>query len=176
MNEDRRTKKTKQILRVSLIELLDVQPLEKITVSQLVAHADIARSTFYLHYTDIFDLYDQLVTSTVAELVTNLQESYPTTQVYSELLEQLMAEIAANYAIFHTLVKSNELNFINHIKPIFIKKIMQLDPLSKDPLENKLMSILAVGGTVDVLVEWIRKGMTPDAKTVAEIISRYFEM
>ena len=59
-NEDRRIRKTKQLLRQSFASLLAEKPLEDITVKELTERADINRGTFYCHYKDIYDLKDQI--------------------------------------------------------------------------------------------------------------------
>lgn len=58
---DRRVKYTKQALRESLIKLLQEKPVEKITVKELCELADVNRGTFYSHYSDQFELYDEAV-------------------------------------------------------------------------------------------------------------------
>lgn len=58
---DRRTQRTKKLLRQALIELAQQgQGLGNITVSDLTAQAEINRGTFYLHYHDVYDLIEQL--------------------------------------------------------------------------------------------------------------------
>jgi len=60
---DRRTQRTKKLLRQALIELAQQeQGLGSITVSDLTAQAEINRGTFYLHYRDVYDLIEQLQT------------------------------------------------------------------------------------------------------------------
>lgn len=56
---DRRTRRTKALLRQTLTALLLKKDLKDITVSELTRLADINRGTFYLHYKDIYDLFDQ---------------------------------------------------------------------------------------------------------------------
>ncbi len=58
---DRRVKYTKQALKMSLIEALQQKPIEKITVKEICEGADVNRGTFYSHYTDQIDLYDDVV-------------------------------------------------------------------------------------------------------------------
>ena len=57
---DRRIRKTKDLLRKTLTELLMEKDLKNITISELTERADINRGTFYLHYKDIYDLYEQI--------------------------------------------------------------------------------------------------------------------
>ena len=50
---DRRILRTRALLRQGLAELMQEKNAGDITVKELVAHANVNRSTFYLHYTDI---------------------------------------------------------------------------------------------------------------------------
>ena len=54
--KDRRTRKTRQILREALLTLLKEKRYEDISVQDIIARADVARSTFYVHYVDKDDL------------------------------------------------------------------------------------------------------------------------
>ena len=54
--KDRRTRKTRQILREALLTLLKEKRYEDISVQDIIAQADVARSTFYVHYVDKDDL------------------------------------------------------------------------------------------------------------------------
>lgn len=64
MNEvkktDRRVKRTKNALRSELLGLLMKKRLNDITVKELCEAADINRGTFYLHYMDVFDLFEKI--------------------------------------------------------------------------------------------------------------------
>ena len=53
---DLRIKRTKLSLRTALIQLLMKKRLNEITVKELCEQAGINRGTFYLHYSDVFDL------------------------------------------------------------------------------------------------------------------------
>lgn len=56
---DRRVRKTKLQLRQALTKLLNEKELRDISILELTELADVNRGTFYLHYRDIFDLYEQ---------------------------------------------------------------------------------------------------------------------
>ena len=53
---DRRVRKTKAQLRAGLARLMQKKSIKEITVKELVDEVDINRSTFYLHYSDIYNL------------------------------------------------------------------------------------------------------------------------
>lgn len=54
--KDRRTRKTRQLLRGALLGLLKEKRYDEISVQDIIERADMARSTFYVHYTDKDDL------------------------------------------------------------------------------------------------------------------------
>lgn len=53
---DRRIRRTRDALHLALIELMMERGYERVTVSDIIARADIGRSTFYAHYRDKDDL------------------------------------------------------------------------------------------------------------------------
>ena len=54
--KDRRIRKTENQLRAGLAKLKKEKNIREITVKELVEEVDINRSTFYLHYTDIYNM------------------------------------------------------------------------------------------------------------------------
>jgi AcrR family transcriptional regulator len=54
--KDRRTRRTRQLLRSALLSLLKEKRYQEISVQDIIARADVARSTFYMHYLDKDDL------------------------------------------------------------------------------------------------------------------------
>ena len=67
MNQnDLRVIKTKDSIEKAFLELLKVKPLNKITVSELSHAARIHKSTFYLHYLDMPDLYMKIMQKTLS--------------------------------------------------------------------------------------------------------------
>ncbi len=57
---NRRTLLTKRIIKESLVEMLKKKPIDKVTVSALCLEADINRSTFYAHYSDVCDVIEEI--------------------------------------------------------------------------------------------------------------------
>jgi len=53
---DRRTRRTREQLRSALLALLKEKRYEDISVQDIIERADVARSTFYVHYMDKDDL------------------------------------------------------------------------------------------------------------------------
>ena len=57
---DIRIEKTENAIKNAFLEIRARKPLEKITVKELCACAQINKSTFYAHYQDIYALSEKL--------------------------------------------------------------------------------------------------------------------
>ena len=60
--------RSKRLINEALADLLTEKPLDKITVTDVVARADINRGTFYAHYRDIPDVVDHLIHQTFSAI------------------------------------------------------------------------------------------------------------
>lgn len=61
MEQPLRRRSAEGRIEAVVIELLQSQPLSEITVARVVHLADVCRSTFYRHYSDVFEVYDSAV-------------------------------------------------------------------------------------------------------------------
>ena len=60
--EDRRTKYTRQAIKDTFLALLEKKTFSKITVTEICKLTEINRGTFYLHYYDMDDVLDDILT------------------------------------------------------------------------------------------------------------------
>jgi AcrR family transcriptional regulator len=56
MKPDRRVQRTRELLQKALIELISERGYDAITIQDIVDHANVGRTTFYLHYNSKDDL------------------------------------------------------------------------------------------------------------------------
>lgn len=97
---DRRTRYTRAVIKQAFLEQLRKQSFSKLTVTAICKEADITRATFYLHYTDIFAVLDEILNEAL-----NLSESSTPVKDLRELLGQIAQEndspsfIKENYAL-----------------------------------------------------------------------------
>lgn len=69
---DLRIQRTKAAIKTAFLDLRSRLPIEKITVTELTRLADINKATFYLHYSDIYDLADKVEDGLIDEILENL--------------------------------------------------------------------------------------------------------
>lgn len=65
---DRRTIRTKKMIRSALAELINEKGFNNMSVTDLTQRADINRGTFYLHYIDKYDLLEKVENEIIQEI------------------------------------------------------------------------------------------------------------
>lgn len=70
VQEDKRIRRTKKLLRQALTRLMQQKDFQSITVTDVVREADINRGTFYAHYRDVYDLREKIE----AEMIEDFRE------------------------------------------------------------------------------------------------------
>lgn len=162
--QDRRIKRTKMLLQNALVDLMLEKAVGKISVKELTQKADVNRSTFYLHYLDIYDMLEQIENEFVEtiqgffhDFFTPLPTSMPLTLFVniSEWLEQdkeyyvkLLRGSASGY-IFEELESRIRDEFLTLLYLIF---------LDEESLDLRTRVNFTVSGTVGVLRMWVMEG------------------
>ncbi len=91
-----KNRKTKELIQRSFIQILEKKSFESITVGDISKQAAINRGTFYLHYTDKFDLLDQIeqqLFNDIGNHIDKLQSNYSSTYTFEAGQEQLAATL-----------------------------------------------------------------------------------
>jgi AcrR family transcriptional regulator len=66
--EDRRSKRSRQMIGDALVELMLEKPFDAITVQEILDRANVGRSTFYAHYSDKEDLLSEQIARIIQQL------------------------------------------------------------------------------------------------------------
>ena len=104
---DRRARKTRASLTHCLLQLMQEKDIKDISVRELSDLADINRGTFYLHYSDIYDMINQLEDDFFAEfeavIRADLQQDGITDTPY-DVLYDVFSVIHKNRALAKALI------------------------------------------------------------------------
>lgn len=81
---DLRIQRTKAAIKSAFLELRSKKSIEKITITELSKLANINKATFYLHYSDIYDLSDEIEDKLLDEIIADgLDRFFEAPQQYS---------------------------------------------------------------------------------------------
>ncbi|MGM0214211.1 TetR/AcrR family transcriptional regulator [Enterococcus sp. AZ109] len=172
---DRRTIKTKKAIHQAFIELLKAKPLNKITISELSEKADLGRGTFYLHYKDIYDLYEQLEHELYDELVELFDQfaPYDTSLSMQSVTEAITGYIEGKKELFLLLIQSNANgNVLYKIKEIFKEKVLQDECYQQISPYEQIEALFIVSGMLGVLEEWLTSDLELSMEQVSELLHR----
>lgn len=161
---------TKQLLRDSLVELLESQELHKISVRTLCQRAEINRSTFYRYYTSPFDLLKEIENAFLQQVQRQLVQEKNGLQ--KEPVAEILSFCSKNQQVCKVLLNSN-------VSPDFPVQLLHLpavvnrlnDTLSAD--NDQVQAYIqegAVYGAYQIVKRWINRGCPESPEEMAKIV------
>lgn len=165
---DRRVRKTRNQLKNGLAQLMMRKNINEITVKELVEAVDINRSTFYLHYSDIYNLLEVIENEILQEIQTLINEKPMGVEDNTFLfMEGIFAVLHENRDICMALLGENgDATFVHKMSSIIEKNAMQqlerIFPDIKDELHYTFS--FCMSGCMGVVRQWLfeNNGDTPE--------------
>lgn len=161
---DRRVIKTKERLYQVLIQLLAQKPIKDITVKELSEQADINRATFYLHYTDVFDLLEQVELDVVHkfEIICKDFTANFTDEQFLSAFSHLLTLIRENREFCTALFSNNsDKRFFEMLVKVVIEKCFRPEYYSDYGFA------FALAGCVGIIMRWMRADMQDPIDSVS---------
>jgi probable dihydroxyacetone kinase regulator len=168
--------RTKQILAASLKDLMCTMPLEKISVSDIVEHADIGRNTFYYHFQDKFDLVNWIFQTES----TRFFAERATAENWSTALESIEDYLKENKEFYCNALSYSGQNSLQSylfdmISDLVVQQVHSLEQpeyrtLSKEEL--RFIGDFVASATAGMVVRWARQGMKEDPRQFRNCIRR----
>ena len=167
---NKRTKITKLLLRNSLLELLKTEPISSISIKEICANADLNRSTFYLHYLDQYELFQEIQQDFLDSTLDCLQDVDNTTSAIGYIIE-FLKYIKKESELFKILLcNQSDIDFENKYitnSMNFIKIRINI-PWPKE-MEQYVASFL-VQGSLSILQTWALNGCQTPIEDLAKLI------
>ncbi len=105
--EYRSALRSRKLINEALADILQEKPLDKITVTEVVARAGINRGTFYAHYADIPDVIQHLIQDTFAKIRTAISQEPGQLHRLPEVLLSRIWEILSEDQEFYRKVMAS---------------------------------------------------------------------
>lgn len=172
--QDRRVKRTQQVLTEALLKLLSEKDIERITIQELADVADVHRSTFYAHYADIFDLRDQLEAEAIADLTEalskNSEGSYD--DVYNKLIDYLWDHQAIVKVLFLPKSSSFAQAVTQLLEDRFLAIWKEEEPgIDMEEDAVRYYATFQVGGFLAAVYRWTKEGFVLSRKEFIRIMN-----
>ena len=177
--EDRRVRRTKQLIKQSLIELMHEKPFNEIKIKDITERADLNRGTFYLHYVDIYDLLSS-IENEIFETLEKLLLVYHSNSLQIscfDLLKEVFSYIETNRDLFEALLNSQvEEAFLTKLQALIKTLGLELMQTTyKDtslPHYSYFLSFV-LNGVLGVTEQWFKNGMDLSSKEMATMINHF---
>lgn len=172
---DRRVRKTEKALKQALSTLLKHKSINSVSVTELTNLADINRGTFYLHYSDVYDLLYRSEDEILDELKETVNK-YPPNFIEDKpekLFSELYRLCLKNSDIIYILISENgDIRFLNRLKKLTRERF--LSDWKDYFKENKLEKFSAyyefiVGGCLSLIQYWFNSGLHETPEELARI-------
>ena len=165
-SEDRRAKRTRRLLKESLLELMQEKPFSQISVRDVTERADVNRTTFYLHYTDTAQLLQSVEEELLAEAQTlidaHLQETVAE-RTLRPVFEPILDFTVEHRTVCMVLFENNEASqFTGHLQHLFQRSGGEIARAWFHPRDQRQLSYLlefVACGLIGLIAEWFRRGM-----------------
>lgn len=177
---DRRVRYTKRQLSEGLIELMSTKPLYKISIKEICDKADINRSTFYSHYETQYELYDEIVRETLAD-IKSIVDTYPkkrSTVDDMNLFRNVLSYVENNRELFLVLLSDKGNLTVGETLSDLMSELTTVDETESEELAvmRTYTGLFISSGVASILWKWLntenRLSADKLAMTVYSLISR----
>lgn len=170
VKNNRRTIMTKKLLKTALIELMQDKPINKITIKDICKQADLSRSTFYLHYTDQYDLLNDLESEAISTIMSQVKQITPDLDPLI-ICREFASYIHQEKTVFRTLLCQEEnLHFqIKLMETLHQHSIELLSFSPESPARLYYKVDFVIHGSLSIFRNWIVNGFDLSEQEIAEL-------
>ena len=173
---NRREEYTLRVIREAFLELLEKQPVERISVGELCELADINRSTFYRHYADVYALLDEICEECFQELFGNLAKFNDLADISGRTAYDLILKACTitedRKELYQLLLfKQPSARFQQRMTEAFYQLFLgHHDAIHYRTLETDLHYQYLASGILGIWQAWLKEDCKLPKSVVAEIV------
>ena len=171
---DRRTRKTREALYVAMAELLSEKRLQDISVTELARRADVNRSTFYMHFQDIYSMVECMqrdFTDTVKAVLRERGEELATGSV-RPTFETLYSYFRDHRKMFDLVFGAKGVDsFYGDVATVISETLLEVLPLDCSLPEQTALYIMdfVARGSIGLAKAWVERGCVEDVDAMVEL-------
>lgn len=183
--EYRSAVRSKKLIKQAYVELIKEKDIDKITIKDVVAKADINRGTFYAHYNSVNAVSEQIGNEILSALLEFLDEFQHTRLIENPLpfLMKIARFLEKDLEFYRLLINSQRsVAFLNKLKTLFIDKILS-DEKKMTTIKNKDQFMVCINlfasGFAGLYQDWfnhkIKMSLNDLTVSFSEIIKNGFK-
>jgi AcrR family transcriptional regulator len=165
---DARAIRTREALRRALLDLLEVKPLEQITIRDIAAAAGIGYTTFFRHHPTKESLLDDLAAEQIRRLI-NLALPVMDARNARAASEALFAYVDEQRSLWSTLLTGGAAGALREEFLRITREIAVTWPGTGTWPPVEVATLLVVSGTLELLAWWLRQSKPLPIEEIADI-------
>lgn len=171
MAENRRVKMTKRLLKDAILMLLETRSLDKVTVTDICAAADVNRSTFYAHYEDVYQLLREIEDDMLLRVpVLPIPYANQPDQVGLERMTEFLRFVKSNARLYRVmLVRRDGGAFFKRAVNAMVEAARGSSAI-EDEFLMRYDCAYRLNGAIGIIREWIEDGFPFTPEEMARII------
>ena len=160
--EYRNSTRTKKMIRLAFVSLIEEKKvISNISVAELAERADIAKSTFYNHYDDIYAVAEEILNELISGLDSIIDAmDADHTNDYHIYIKNIFTFLKENEGIYKKVAGSPDaVYFIDRIKHIITRRVfsnVNSPFLSQNKTERSVQISFLANARVDIMVDYFR--------------------
>lgn len=178
---DRRVQKTKNLIEDVLINLLETKNINTITVTEVCKLADINRGTFYLHYADVFDLFEQLQSELLNDFyqILNKYEIVESTLDKSfPILTDIAIFVKEKSKFFKIFLNKNNIDFNRNLTDKFLEYLKYKSWIKFYHSDDNLITYeyyytFIITGIIGIITKWLNSGLKESCTEIADMMEEF---
>ncbi|WP_100488374.1 TetR/AcrR family transcriptional regulator [Sporolactobacillus pectinivorans] len=184
MNEnDRRFKRTEQIIRDVFVQLVNERGFNHVTIKDITERANLNRATFYLHYTDKYELMTAFQKKFLED-AKNLSTESKKIDIFSLydkeetilFLVKILQYYKDHSSVIKMMLNENRSDFIKLMKQLVFQNLFEIPAVKEQGSQlsipkNYLISYI-FSAHFGILQEWLDTGMKENPEEIAGIMSK----
>ena len=177
MQTDLRTRYTRQVITDAFLQLLRQKPVERITVKEVCALAQINPSTFYRQYKDCFDLMEQLEQRGLELLEELLQATQA--QGTAATMTSLLCALRDNDSLLGIMARQNQDERFLYAMVgrcfRYMNTRQENMAIAANETQQNMRNAFLAAGVGGIIQYWLRSGMQTEPGQVAAVTAALCE-
>ena len=167
---------TQKAILSTFQQMLEEMPFDKITVSALVRRCEISSNTFYYHYSDIYQLLEEIFLTEAQKSVEKMEVG----QSWEEGLKTGLCFVKENkkliYHVYNSLHRETIERYLYSVSLDFackfIDNVSKTLKLSVSDDDKKFIASFYKYAIVGIVLDWLEGGMKNEPDELIERLSK----
>lgn len=168
---------TRQAIMYSMIKLLQVKPIDKITVKDICEMCELTRNTFYYYYSDIYQVLEELLKVETEKVIEKKQECESFYEGYMQSYHLILEYKKAVFHLYNSKNRDMILKYFYDITEDFVGRYVRREVAGKNLAEEDIKFIIGFYSNtmIGTTLQWVLDGMKDSQEQLIYKMSAAYE-